>query len=291
MDLLDTIDTSKAYEFRELSIGRFRVVVAESLAEPFARVAHSLRLDRDEDLATLLGASPGSSGRGNTSILDLPGTTTRLHVRPLLHGGSLARITGARFLNLDRPLAELRMTAKLAELGAPVPAPGFVVGRRRGWFWQAALASVHVDGAMDGVSFLATRPDRQSLLRAARAAGSAVRKLHDLGCRHADLHIKNLLIRKSEEAGSRDVVSVIIIDLDRARLGLEPTPRRRMMELMRLYRSLHKHGSRDALHLRTLAAFFAAYHRGDRKLRRRMLAHRRLETWRSNAHIFFYPSG
>lgn len=288
-DAMAPANSSNTDEFRELSIGPWNVVVAESLAEPFKRATQSLRLDRDGDLAALLGTIRGSSGRGNTAILDLPGTSTRLHIRPLIHGGSLARITGARFLSLDRPLAELRTTAALAKLGAPVPKPGFVAGRRRGWFWQAALASVHVDEAIDGVAFLAAGPDRTTLLRAARAAGSAVRQLHDLGCRHADLHIKNLLIRESTHAGDAiDAIDVIIVDLDRARLGNELTPRRRMLELMRLYRSLHKHGTRDALRPRTLAAFFSAYHRGDRQLRSRLLAHRRFEAWRTSAHTLFY---
>ena len=78
-------NSSNTDEFRELSIGPWNVVVEKSLAEPFARAASSLQLDKHDDLATLLETTPGSSGRGNTSILDLPGTTIRLHVRPLLH--------------------------------------------------------------------------------------------------------------------------------------------------------------------------------------------------------------
>jgi len=251
--------------------------------------------DAHRELATLLETTPGSSGRGNTSILDLPGTTTRLHVRPLLHGDSLARFTGARFPSLDRPLAELHTTAELKKRGASVPGPGVVMGRRRGWFWQATLATVHVNGSTDGVAFLRARPDSVSLLRAARAAGSAVRKLHALGCRHADLHIKNLLIRGSTRpAGQSDEFEVsfdvIFIDLDRARVDRELTPRRRMLELMRLYRSRHKHGTRESLQPRTLAAFFAAYLRGDQQLRKRMLEHRRSLAWRAAAHTLFYPT-
>lgn len=288
-------DTQPRDAFRELAIGPWRVLVADAIAEPFEQAALALGLDEQTDLSSLgLAASfsftrgstgfSGAAGRGNNSILALPGTSTRLHVRPLIHGGILARLTTTRFSSLDRPIAELRSTAALSRRGGPVPKPGFVLGRRRGWFWQAAVGSVHEDGTVDGAAYLESRPSRHSLERAARAAGSAVRRLHDLGCRHADLQIKNLLIRESHRAAE-----VIIVDLDRARLVAELTPKQRMRELMRLQRSLRKRGLREALHPRTLAAFFSAYLRGDSELRNRMRAHRRIETLRLRAHALFYP--
>ncbi len=275
--------TGNTDEFRELAIGPWRVIVAAPFAESFEKAAHSLQLDQREDLSSFGKSSPDTSGRGSNSILDLPGTSTRLHVRPLIHGGSLARFTGTRFLSLERPLAELRATAELTKRGAPVARPGFVLGRRNGWFWQAALGSVHEDGTVDGVGFLESNPGSAALERAARAAGAAVRRLHDSGCRHADLHIKNLLIRESANPAD-----VIIVDLDRARVGTTVGPRRRMLELMRLQRSLQKRRLTPALHRRTRAAFFSAYLRGDRVLRDRLLAHQQFERLRTYAHTVFY---
>lgn len=278
-----TQNTGNTDAFRELTIGPWRVIIAEPFAKPFEEVARSLRLDQQHDLHSLGAPTSGANGRGSNSILDLPGTSTRLHVRPLIHGGALARLTGRRFLNLERPLAELRITAELARRGAPVPEPGFVLGRRRGWFWQAAFGSVHIERTRDGIAFLESIPDFASLEQAARAAGAAVRRLHDLGCCHADLHIKNLLIRES--AHSSDV---IIVDLDRARLVAELTPKRRMLELMRLYRSLQKRRLHDALRPRIRAVFFSAYLSGDRELRDRLLAHQRFERLRTRAHSLLY---
>ena len=269
--------------FRDLAIGPWRAVVAEAIAEPFEQAVLSLRLDEQNDLRSLGVASSSIHGRGRNSILELPGTSTRLHIRPLVHGGILARLTGTRFSSLERPIAELHTTAALARRGAPVPKPGFALGRRRGWFWQTAVGSVHEAGTLDGAAYLESNPDRASLERAARAAGSAVRRLHDLGCRHADLHIKNLLIRES-----RDTSEVIIVDLDRARLDAELTPRRRMLELMRLHRSLQKRGSREALHPRIQASFFFAYLRGDSELRHRMLVYQRFEALRVRVHALLY---
>lgn len=270
--------------FREFAIGPWRAVVAERFADPFERAAQTHGLAEIEHLQTFGSPSPDSDGRGATSILELPDTATRLHIRPLVHGGFFARLTGPRFMTLKRPLDELHTTQHLDGLGAPVPGAAFVLGRRRGWFWHAAVGSVHQDDTQDGVVYLLTLPNAQSLAAAARAAGKAVRKLHDLGCRHADLHVKNLLIRES-----KDACEVIIVDLDGAKLGDGLPPRRRMFELSRLHRSLIKRGLKNGSCQRTRAAFFAGYLQGDRDLRHALLATRRFEALRSGAHALFYP--
>jgi tRNA A-37 threonylcarbamoyl transferase component Bud32 len=270
--------------FREVAIGPWRAVVAERFADPFERAAQSHGLAQREHLQTFGSPSPDSDGRGATSILELPDTATRLHIRPLLHGGVFGRLTGPRFMTLKRPLDELHTTQRLDGLGAPVPGAAFVLGRRRGWFWHAAVGSVHQDNTQDGVTYLLALPNAQSLAAAARAAGSAVRKLHDLGCRHADLHVKNLLVRES-----KDGCEVIIVDLDGAKISDRLPPRRRMFELARLHRSLIKRGLENGSCRRTRAAFFAGYLQGDRELRRALLTTRRFEALRTGAHALFYP--
>jgi hypothetical protein len=42
---------------------------------------------------------------------------------------------------------------------------------------------------VDALTFLEAEPDLPRLLRAAEAVGSAVRRFHDEGGRHADLHV------------------------------------------------------------------------------------------------------
>ena len=141
------------------------------------------------------------------------------------------------------------VTARLRERGAPVPDPVLVLGRRVGRFWEAAVGSIHEEDTIDGHTFLLRQPRPDRLRRAARAAGKAVRLLHDAGGLHADLHIKNLLIR--EDARSAEV---IVVDLDRAEIR-DPMPaQRRMRELMRLYRSLRKRNLLDAAKPRGVAA-------------------------------------
>jgi tRNA A-37 threonylcarbamoyl transferase component Bud32 len=84
-----------------------------------------------------------------------------------------------------------------------------------------------------------------------RRAGASVRRLHDAGVPHPDLHPKNLLVAPDGR--------VLVIDLDRARPadGLLPEETR-LENLVRLGRSIEKHrlrgmrvGRRDALRFLT----------------------------------------
>jgi tRNA A-37 threonylcarbamoyl transferase component Bud32 len=93
--------------------------------------------------------------------------------------------------------------------------------------------------------------------------GRAVRRFHDEGGRHSDLHVKNLLIR---ERG--DTTECIVIDLDKARITPGLTPGERMAQIMRLFRSLLKRGVLEPVGSRGCARFFGAYCGKDRLLRR-----------------------
>ncbi len=81
---------------------------------------------------------------------------------------------------------------------------------------------------------------------------------------------------------------VIVVDLDRAQVRESLSPRRRMRELMRLYRSLHKRNLLDTLEPRGLAAFYSAYVNGNRTLHADMQRHLAYERLRVAAHSLFY---
>ena len=243
----------------------------------FEQAVRALGLDEPRGLddaltagARELGGSPASRGRDVTTLLPLPGRPERLHLRRVLHGGLLGGLWRGRLAGLGRVERELHTTAELRRRGAPVPRPALALARRSGVLWRASLATVHEEGAVDGLAFLAGHPPPASLRRAARAAGRAVRRLHDLGARHRDLHIKNLLLRPTAP-GAEDAIEVLVIDLDRARLGAPPSAARRISELARLLRSLRKRGLLPEVGTRGCAAFFAGYHGGDRGLRCELL--------------------
>jgi 3-deoxy-D-manno-octulosonic acid kinase len=231
-----------------------------------------------------LAAAPSAGeGRAATALVALQAGGPQLVVRRLRHGGLLGPLLGSRYLDGERSLRELAVTARLRAAGAPVPEPVLALALRRGPCWAHAFATVYEEGAVDALGFLASRPDEARVLRAAAAFGAAVRRFHDAGGRHADLHVKNLLLRETR-AGAEGLV----IDLDRGGVGAPPPPRRRARELGRLWRSLAKRRVAESLGERGVASFFAAYCAGDRALRDALLARLPAERRRAALHSLHY---
>jgi tRNA A-37 threonylcarbamoyl transferase component Bud32 len=158
-------------------------------------------------------------------------------------------VRGRLFHGPWRPLEELVLQRRLLALGVPVAeALGCVVLRRaRGW--RGFLLVREVEGASDLETVLHGRrvPCREPVRELLERAGAAVRRLHDAGVPHPDLHPKNLLVTPEGR--------VLLLDLDRARPadGLLPDAER-LANLVRLGRAVEKHrlkglraGRREAL--------------------------------------------
>lgn len=170
-------------------------------------------------------------------------------VREYRKGGLLRFVRGRRFFGRWRPLMELVLHRRLEALGVPVVEAVGAVVMRGALGWRGFLLSREVPVSVDleawlyGVPIETGRPRREIL----KAAGHAVRRLHDAGVSHPDLHPKNLLV-----TGSGDV---LVLDLDKAGALDEPLPvPARLRDLARLGRSIEKHrmkglsaGRREAL--------------------------------------------
>jgi hypothetical protein len=249
---------------RALRRGRCFVVTAGSLAE--AAVRQGL-LEPGGLARWLASGAPGPAGRAATARVALAGAGD-LHLRPVVHGGPLGPLWRGRLLGVGRAARELRVASRLATAGAPVARPALVVAERRLGLWRAAIAYAYEPDAVDAVAFLAAAPGRTRTLRAAAAAGRALRRFHDVGGRHADLHAGNLLLRDGDSG-----CDALLVDLDRARGGPPPGPAARLAEIMRLHRSFVKRGLAGRIGARGFAAFLAAYTGSDRVLRRALLRH------------------
>lgn len=241
-------------------------------------------VDRDEAPTPL---PDRQSGRGAVYRVSLGVGTAVL--RPLRRGGWLGRLLGPRLFGPARPLAELYVTAALRTLGASVPEPVLALAWRAGGpFWRGLVATREVSGARDGHTFLASRPSKSEIREVLAVTGSTLRRFHDVGGRHPDLNLGNLLVRNAgADAGHR--AEVWVIDLDGARVGTAVSARRRMRELMRLYRSLRKNGAADRDRL--AAYLFHSYWAGNRALRSRMLRWRRLYSLEVAIHALRYRGG
>lgn len=221
-------------------------------------------------------------GRGSNRILESSGEPIR--IRPNRHGGILGDLLGDRFLSPDRPIRELLIWSELFRRGVPLPTPVLAISRRRGFFWRSAIASLDHCNSLDGAAWLATRPNSQQLRKACIAFARTVRRLHDAGGLHGDLHLRNLLIESENQDDTNAAVRVVLIDLDRARIVQSASARQRFRELMRFVRSLEKAGCTEVISSRLRAHGLSAYCAGDRELRRSMLLWSPVEARRISLH-------
>lgn len=178
-----------------------------------------------------------ASGRGATLFIVARGATDdRWALRHFRRGGLMARVTADRYLwageAATRGFAEARLLARLVARALPVPVPVAARYARSGWSYRADLITVLIPGTHT-LSALCTRDEPLDDRRAGsigRAAGQAIRRLHDAGVWHADLNAHNVLV----DAGGR----AWIIDFDRARE--RPPGAWAADNLARLRRSLEK---------------------------------------------------
>jgi 3-deoxy-D-manno-octulosonic acid kinase len=183
------------------------------------------------DLPACIGARPhpGSetevTGRSAIRVVE-PG----LVVRTLTHGGLLQRITGSRFLTLGRSLRELEISSFLLSQDVPTPIIAGLRFRKKGLFYYIEIISKLVPGSVDLLTHFEGRPD--DALPLLRSAGALVRRLHDLGVYHFDLHVKNILLDVNRTPW--------IIDLDNACRFTSLPPVLKAKNLARFKRSLRK---------------------------------------------------
>lgn len=269
--------------FRELAFGPWHAMVCRPWADAASEAFESLRLQEASTLDELDLAVGTATGRTRTYLLDL-GEESRVHIRPYVHGGALARVTGNRFPSPDRFRDELRVHTQLAAQSAPVATPILVLWRRRGAFVEGAMGTSFIEGAVDGGEYLSRAREAPGVEAAVVAVAQATRRFHDAGGRHADLNLKNVMLE-----GEPSAPRAWLIDLDCASIATDVSPRRRMHELMRLERSVRKLGHRETLTNATRGSFIDAYCDGDAKLRESMLSHIRLERVRNDIHALFHP--
>lgn len=230
------------------------------------REAELTRLERWSEL--LEQAAPGP-GRGGTARVELPGGL-RVVLKQMRRGGLAARVWRDRFPGYRRLMANLTFPAQAARRGIRTPAavalflrPG-ALGACQGW-----LMTMEVESARDVLSVLRAGTPPRGMLDALMGS---VRGMHDLGLRHPDLNLGNLLVRPGE--GGHEV---FVIDLDAARL--ESTPlgyRDRLRTIGRIERSyLKSFGHEGPLGRDAGAVWYAAYAGDDADLARRLEASRR----------------
>jgi tRNA A-37 threonylcarbamoyl transferase component Bud32 len=199
-------------------------------------------------------------GRGEVLIIQGPPGTVA--IRRYRHGGLLRRFTGDRFLSSDRPFQEVAVTA--AAKAASVPTLDILAAiKERGWggWYRGYLITTYLPTTTDLISYLDMKPPDERRRKVIEKAAEAVRKIHQQGIYHADLHLKNFLVEEGK------AIKVYLIDFDKSTLSAHLKPARRMKNLKRLDRSAEKL-KRQGLSLTSgdKRIFCRAYVAGDRAI-------------------------
>lgn len=172
-------------------------------------------------------------GRGR--IMRFPLHSGEGILRRYRRGGLAARILGDRYFH-NRMKHEFLLTARLHAAGLPVPQPLGVVWERQKGCYRGALSTRALEATTLHAHLQQQTPSREVLLQ----TGKAIRALHDAGVWHADLQVMNILVGPH---------AVWLIDFDNARDTGAPSRTARARNLLRLRRSLEKHGqSLDNFH-------------------------------------------
>lgn len=198
----------------------------------------ALRAQQAEAVGALLDRSGcvAATAMGRGALFTFPLQDGSGVLREYRRGGFVGRFLREGAL-MNRPLHEWGIVDRLFDAGFPVPEPLGVVWKRRGPLYTGAIASRLVD-ASNLVEYLKTAsgPNAGLLER----IGCLVRRMHDLGVYHADLHAGNILAAQ-DTAGAAS--PVYFVDFDNARMtGVLPIDRAR--NLLRLRRSFLKRGLR-----------------------------------------------
>ncbi len=183
-------------------------------------------------------SEPRYYGRGAIRTQRLANGHTAV-VRPYLHGGAFRRITRYWFFTWPpRPFRELSITEELRRRGLrTVEVYAACVSRPFGPFYRAWLITRQLPDAEDlGSALKSGFAERVGFERALRTVAESIAALHREGVYHADLNLKNILLR----AEAADFAAYII-DFDKAKvfLGRLPAPFARK-NLARLKRSARK---------------------------------------------------
>lgn len=257
--------------FTEIRERNTRLIVRAEMAEAVAKALHPLHQ------AWVRFAQRRFTAQGRAGVVSVPlgDDYPSLIVRRYRHGGLLAGLLRSLYIGPDRAVMELAVseTARLGGMRTP-RAVGVLVSRVLGPFRRLAIMTEEISDSEDLVHYccrLNDYPPETAALEkrgAIREAARQIRKMHDIGIVHADLHLKNLLLRRR----STETPEMYVIDFDRAFVTARLTPKQRLRNLKRLARSVRKVRVADAVltawdKIRFLRAYLEGMPDGRKRLR------------------------
>ena len=217
----------------------------------------------------MIAAADGAErlrGRGRPLALAIAGK--RVVVRRYRHGGLLGGITGELLAGSGRPLRELAVLERARAGGLPVPLVlGVFLRPGRIGTVRADLVTEQIPSAQDLLGLLAAEGSGSPRAdQAVRSAGRLVARAHEKGLYHADLNLKNIMIRPGDGRAE-----AYLLDLDQSFFRPPLSRPEKERNLLRLYRSYLKMAFPKRADPRPALRFLLAYAPRDRAFRRSLV--------------------
>ncbi len=172
-----------------------------------------------------------------------------------LRGGLLRLVNRDLFWQGNRPFREMIANALILSKGIKTTEI-LAAAKLKVWgpLYRTFLFSKEISESKDlSVLFNGLRPKSpQERLKkknqVLKAIARSIFAMHNQGIYHADLHLKNILIRQNDVS---DEPEVYIIDFDKARLKERLSPKEKIDNLLRFNRSLEKYKFQGGIITRT----------------------------------------
>ncbi|HHT9124430.1 MAG TPA: lipopolysaccharide kinase InaA family protein [Candidatus Brocadiia bacterium] len=229
-----------------------------------------LNLDIDSLRKEALEKGSIRSGREPHAVIHIPELADeRIIIKHSRHGGLFGYIAGDMYCKRNRFMNELIATETAIERGVNTAEVIAVIKHKIfGTFYRYDVLSKEIPDSLDLVEFLTNplqrfvgaycntplHPERKKIIE---TIAQTIRKMHDAGLYHTDLHLKNILIQSTSGdtppsplrgtqavlgSGERGVCKfkAYIIDMDKAKTMDLMSTKLRMRNLSRLDRSVEK---------------------------------------------------
>ena len=192
------------------------------------------------DYAKSHAAGRRLSGRAPVFAIPFPDELQRVVVRHNHHGGAFASFTGDLFRSPGRARLELTISERLRALDVPTPQfAAYAIYRAPLGLCRSDVATTEIADSFDLSAALMS--DDAALREQAWSA--TLRLVHTLaaaGARHADLNVKNVLLRPGIDLA----LDALVLDVDRVTFGgsfeqLRDANLARLLRSARKWRDLH----------------------------------------------------
>jgi serine/threonine protein kinase len=247
-----------------------------------------LSLDIDSLRKEALEKGDIRSGREPHAVIHVPELTNeKIIIRHSRHGGLFGYIAGDIYCKENRFLNELIASETAIKKGVNTAEIIAVIRHRAfGPFYRFEVLSKEISNSLDLIELLTNPPllplftkgggrggikfsDRKNIIE---VVAQAIKKMHDAGLYHTDLHLKNILIQHTSD----NDLKAYIIDMDKTKRMDVVSTRLRMRNLSRLDRSVEKLKANAKFENRVIPSkadklrFLMAYIGGDIEMKQYM---------------------